>query len=48
MKPEKLEKSIYWLRHAMNATTDDQQRERCRQAIERLAAQLRQAREASH
>lgn len=48
MKPETLEKSIYWLRHVMDATTDDRQRERCRQAIERLAAQLRQAREASH
>ncbi len=46
MKPETIERSIYWQRHVMNATTDPTQRERCRRAIERLAAQLRQAQEA--
>ena len=48
MKPETIERCIFWQRHVMNATTDDRQRERCRRAIEKLTAQLKQAQEASH
>lgn len=47
MKPETIERSIYWQRHVMNATTDPTQRERCRKAIDKLTAQLRQAQEAT-
>lgn len=47
MKPETLERCIYWQRHVMNATTSPTQRERCRQAIEKLTAQLKQAQEAT-
>lgn len=45
MKPETIDRSIYWQRHVMNTTTDPVQRERCRRAIERLTAQLAQARQ---
>ena len=45
MKPETIERSIYWQRHVMNTTTDPAQRERCRRAIERLTAQRAQARQ---
>lgn len=44
MKPETIERSIYWQRQVMNATRDPIQQERCRRAIERLSAQLAQAR----
>ena len=44
MKPETIQRSIYWQRHVMNTTRDPVQRERCRRAIERLTAQLAQAR----
>lgn len=47
MKPETIERSIYWQRHVMHATTDPAQRERCRQAIDKLTAQLRQAQQAT-
>lgn len=46
MKPETIERSIYWQRHVIATTTDPKQRERCRQAVEKLTAQLRQAQEA--
>lgn len=46
MKPETFERSIFWQRHVMHTTTDPTQRERCRRAIERLTAQLKQAQEA--
>jgi hypothetical protein len=46
MKPETLERCIYWQRHVMNATTNPTQRERCRRAVEKLTAQLKQAQEA--
>jgi hypothetical protein len=44
MKPETIERSIYWQRHVMTTTTDPKQRERCRQAIEKLTRQLHEAR----
>lgn len=44
MKPETIERCIYWQRHVMHATRDPAQRERCRQAIKKLTAQLAQAR----
>jgi hypothetical protein len=47
MKPATIERSIYWQRQVMTAATDPQQRERCRQAIEKLTAQLKQAQEAT-
>lgn len=43
MKPETIERCIYWQRHVMNTTTDPVQRERCRQAIEKLTAKLKKA-----
>ena len=46
MKPKTIERCIYWQRHVMHATTNPTQRERCRRAIEKLTAQLRQAQEA--
>lgn len=46
MKPETIKKSIYWQRHVMEATTNPTQRERCRLAIEKLTAELKQAKEA--
>ena len=42
MKRETIERCIYWQRHVMNATRDPVQRERCRRAIEKLTAQLKQ------
>ena len=42
MKPETIERSIYWQRHVMDTTTDPTQRERCRRAIEQLTRQLEQ------
>ena len=48
MKPETIERSIYWQRHVMTATTNPKQRERCRQAIEKLTAQIKQAQEATN
>lgn len=47
MKPETIERSIYWQRHVMQTTTNPTQRERCRQAIEKLTVQLKQAQEDS-
>jgi len=44
MKPETIERSIYWQRHVMTATTDPVQQARCLRAIERLTRQLQQAR----
>jgi hypothetical protein len=47
VRPETLERCIYWQRHVMNTTTDPAQRERCRRAVEKLTAQLKQAQEAN-
>ena len=44
MKPETIERCIFWQRHVMNTSRDPVQVERCRRAIERLTAQLAQAR----
>jgi hypothetical protein len=47
MKPETIERSIYWQRRVISTTTDPKQRERCRQAVKKLTAHLRRAQEAS-
>jgi hypothetical protein len=44
MKPETIERSIYWQRHVIRHSHDPAQQARCRRAIEQLTRQLQQAR----
>jgi hypothetical protein len=44
MKPETIERSIYWQRHVIRQSRDPVQVERCRRAVEQLTRQLQQAR----
>lgn len=47
MKPETLERCIFWQRVVLTQSRDKAQQERCRRAIERLTEQLAQARQAA-
>jgi hypothetical protein len=44
MKPETIERSIYWQQHVIRQSHDPAQQARCRRAIEQLTRQLQQAR----
>ena len=44
MKPETLERCIFWQWHVIRHSRDPVQVERCRRAIEQLTRQLQQAR----
>ena len=43
MKPETIERSIYWQWHVIKHSRDPVQQARCRRAIEQLTRQLEQA-----
>ena len=45
MRPETIERSIFWQRHVIDRSRDPVQVERCRRAIDQLTRQLQQARE---
>jgi hypothetical protein len=44
MKPETIERCIYWQQHVIQHSRDPVQQARCRRAIEQLTRQLQQAR----
>lgn len=42
---ETIEKSLYWQRVVLSASTNPKQRERCKRAIDRLLTELAQAKQ---